>query len=446
MLDLKTPIIIGRGPADAKKYGHRGCILLGKKYQDTDVYKSELSNPVFMDVSGAHVVSIFGKRGGGKSYTMGVIAEGFSLLEEKVKKNLSVILLDTMGIYWTMSHPNETDRKLLEEYDLMPRSVKSRIFTPIKYHAEYKKKGVPTDYPFSINPAELDTDDWLVTFKQDKHSPIGVLIEDAISKLQSIKQKYTLQEIVKEIRDNKDFSHDSKMEAVSMFEVADRWGVFGDISTDLNFLAAPGEITVLDVSCYATEPGGWDIKTMVVGLVSKHLFVSRMLKRKQEEYDQLKESTSFFHDGHNVDIKKKEHNDMPLVWLVIDEAHEFLPRKEEDANAATEPLKIIMREGRQPGISLIIATQQPGKIHTDVMTQSDMVLSHRITANIDTEALSLLAQSYNRDGLISAMEELPRIKGTAVAFDDANEKIHKIRVRPRISWHGGGSPNALTML
>jgi len=42
---------------------------------------------------------------------------------------------------------------------------------------------------------------------------------------------------------------------------------------------------------------------------------------------------------------------------------------------------------------LILATQQPGKIHTDVMTQSDVVLSHRITARMDTEALSLLEQS-----------------------------------------------------
>jgi len=32
---------------------------------------------------------------------------------------------------------------------------------------------------------------------------------------------------------------------------------------------------------------------------------------------------------------------------------------------------------------------------------------------------------------------------TAVVFDDANESIYQIRVRPRISWHGGSSPNAI---
>jgi len=134
---------------------------------------------------------------------------------------------------------------------------------------------------------------------------------------------------------------------------------------------------------------------------------------------------------------------MPLVWLVIDEAHEFLPRDEKDANAATQPLITIMREGRQPGISLMLASQQPGKIHTDVMTQSDIVLSHRITARMDVEALGLLTQSYMREGLTQAVDDLPRVKGAGVIFDDSNEKLYPMRVRPRFTWHGGEAPSAV---
>ena len=40
------------------------------------------------------------------SYTLGVIAEGISDLPAEIKKNISVVLLDTMGIYWTMKYPN----------------------------------------------------------------------------------------------------------------------------------------------------------------------------------------------------------------------------------------------------------------------------------------------------------------------------------------------------
>ena len=51
--------------------------------------------------------------------------------------------------------------------------------------------------------------------------------------------------------------------------------------------------------------------------------------------------------------------------------NQFLPNQGE--TQATGPLVTILREGRQPGISLVLASQQPGKIHTDVMTQADTI-------------------------------------------------------------------------
>ena len=183
-------------------------------------------------------------------------------------------------------------------------------------------------------------------------------------------------------------------------------------------------------------PGGWKIKSLIVGLVSQNLFVQRMLARKNEEYKSIKDAIHYF-----TEDAAKEKLDMPLVWLVIDEAHEFLPR--EGRNPATQPLITILREGRQPGISLIMATQQPGKIHTDVMTQSDTVLSHRITAKMDVDALSMLMQSYMREGLDTEINNLPREQGAGVLFDDTNERMYAIRVRPRFTWHGGESPFAI---
>jgi hypothetical protein len=128
------------------------------------------------------------------------------------------------------------------------------------------------------------------------------------------------------------------------------------------------------------------------------------------------------------------------MWLVVDEAHEFLPNV--GKTAATDPLITILREGRQPGISLILASQQPGKIHTDVMTQSDTVISHRLTSKIDIDALGLLMQSYMRSSLNTIIDELPRLTGAALVFDDTNERMYPMQVRPRFTWHGGESPIA----
>jgi len=103
----------------------------------------------------------------------------------------------------------------------------------------------------------------------------------------------------------------------------------------------------------------------------------------------------------------------------------------------------IVREGRQPGISLVLASQQPGKIHTDVMTQSDVVIAHRLTAQVDVEALEQLTQTYMHEGLNEQLARLPKNTGSAVVFDDDNERVFAIKVRPRITWHGGSSPTAL---
>ena len=132
-----------------------------------------------------------------------------------------------------------------------------------------------------------------------------------------------------------------------------------------------------------------------------------------------------------------------MVWLVIDEAHEFLPAK--GKTLASEPLIRILREGHQPGISLILASQQPGKIHTDVITQSDTVISHRITARIDIDALGMLMQSYMRQGLDKHVNDLPKVDGAAMIFDDKNERLYPMKVRPRLSWHGGSAPTILDM-
>ena len=220
-----------------------------------------------------------------------------------------------------------------------------------------------------------------------------------------------------------------------MFRNTKSWGVFSKDGTPLKELAKGGQVTVLDVSCYATMNNGWKIKALVIGIVSQKLFIDRMVARKDEEFQEIKRKQSLFASDEGV---KQE---MPLVWLIIDEAHEFLPVK--GKTAATDPLVTIMREGRQPGISLILATQQPGKIHTDVMTQSDTVISHRITAKLDVDALGMLMQSYMRTGLVEALDQLPRLKGAGILFDDTNERMYPMRVRPRFTWHGGSSPSAI---
>lgn len=427
-------IVVGRLEKDREKLGTRGTIFLGKHYIKMGRITS-LSNPMYMDIAGAHVVFICGKRGGGKSYTMGVIAEGMSSIDPEISQNLAIVMLDTMGIYWTMKYPNHADETLLKEWKIEARGLGIKIYTPVKYYHEYKKKGIPTDAPFSIKPSDLSPEDWWLTFKVTSADPLGVFIEKIILHLKKEKTDFGIEEIIEAIKNDPKAENVVKDAAENRFAGAMEWGVFSKEGTPLRELVKGGQVTVLDVSCYATAPGGWEIKSLVIGLVSQKLFIDRMIARKDEEYASIDSAM------HYIEEEKEEANKMPLVWLVIDEAHEFLPFS--GKTSATDALVTIMREGRQPGISLILATQQPGKIHTDVMTQSDIIIAHRITAKLDVDALGMLMQSYMRVGLDKELDNLPRVKGAALVMDDANERMYPMKVRPRFTWHGGGSPTAV---
>ena len=129
-------IIVGRNERDRKKFGEKGTVLIGKHYIKMGRDQT-LSNNILMDIAGAHVVFICGKRGGGKSYTMGVIAEGMADLPQEIKQNLSIIMLDTMGIYWTMKYGNKQDKELLEMWGLKPEGIPVEIYTPHGYYDQY---------------------------------------------------------------------------------------------------------------------------------------------------------------------------------------------------------------------------------------------------------------------------------------------------------------------
>ena len=70
-------IILGRSPSDRKKFDKEGTILLGKHYVTMERNKV-LANPIYLDVNKPHSILVAGKRGSGKSYTLGVIAEGIA--------------------------------------------------------------------------------------------------------------------------------------------------------------------------------------------------------------------------------------------------------------------------------------------------------------------------------------------------------------------------------
>ena len=133
-------------------------------------------------------------------------------------------------------------------------------------------------------------------------------------------------------------------------------------------------------------------------------------------------------------------NEMPITWMLIDEAHEFLPNDGE--TAASHPLMRWVKIGREPGVSLVLATQQPAKLHPDALSQCDIILSHRLTSKQDIDALGEIMHTYMRHDINHYIDALPDSKGTGLLLDDNSERIYPVQMRPRKSWHAGGTPDA----
>ena len=426
-------IIVGRDASDKKAFAERGLVNIGKGYVKMGRYTS-LSNKILMDIVRSHVILVAGKRGSGKSYTLGAIAKELSNLPKETSQNIASLIFDTMGIFWTMKFRNEKDKKLLNEWGLQPKNLPVKVFVPFGHYDKYVENGIPADEPFALDINELNPEDWILTFGLDMINPISVLIQRTLTHLRK-KGKFDIEDILNALQEGKETTQEIKNAAAGLFEVANTWGIFAKKSgesTEIDDLISRGKTTVLDLSAY-NAVGAFNVRALVVSLVSRKIFNKRMASRKKEETSAVSKGLDFLSG-----VEKKEN---PLVWMFIDEAHEFLPL--EGKTAATDALIQLLREGRQPGISVVLATQQPGQIHRDVMTQSDIVISHRVTSKPDLEALNHIMQSYVLESVKKHMDDLPPLKGSAILLDDNSERIYPIRIRPRFTWHGGEAPTAI---
>jgi len=426
-------VIIGRNSSDKKSFADRGLSYIGKGYVKMGQYTS-LSNKIFMDVIRSHVILVAGKRGSGKSYTLGVLAEELSSLPKEVSQNIASLIFDTMGIYWTMKYPNEKDKELLQEWDLKPKNVKIKVFVPYGFYNDYLKKGILADAKFALDTREMSAEDWILTFGLNIINPVAVLIERIIARLKE-KESFEMKDIINEIEKDEKTNREIKNAGIGLFEAADTWGIFSNkniLPTKITDLVNAGTTTILDLSTY-NSIGNFNVRALVISLISRKLFNQRMAARKKEEIEAISKG---------LDLSSySEKKETPLVWMFIDEAHEFLPL--EGKTIASDALIQLLREGRQPGISLVLATQQPGQIHRDAMTQSDMVISHRVTSAQDLEALNKIMQSYLLENIRQYMDDLPSLKGSAIILDDNSERIYPIQIRPRFTWHGGEAPTAI---
>jgi tRNA(Met) C34 N-acetyltransferase TmcA len=221
-LKTKMPydIITGRNESDKAKFGQTGLATIGKSYV-TMATATSLSNPLKIDVARSHVILVAGKRGSGKSYTLGVIAEELANLPPETAKNLASLVFDTMGIFWTMKFANEKDTPLLQEWDLKTKSLPVNVFVPFGKIKDYQARNIPFDKTFALLPSELQAEDWLSVFNLEFTSLPAVLLTRTITHLHQTHGRFTLTDIVHAVQADKHASSQTKEIVAALLQAAD---------------------------------------------------------------------------------------------------------------------------------------------------------------------------------------------------------------------------------
>ncbi len=390
-----------------------GLLNIGRYY----ALDSSLGSEVYVDVLHPHIILICGKRGYGKSYTMGIFIEEIARLDKETRNNLGVVVIDTLGIFWTMKFPNAEDAEQLRKLDTKLQGIDISLLVPKKYVEEYTKLGIDAR-SFSIRVSELSPFHWCQLFNVKTTDPFGIVLTRAVLSIQSTTSNFSINDLLEFIKNDKQCGENAKGIAENFLSMADSWNIFDRDGIGITDIVQRGTITILDISHLSDS----NLKVIVTSLIGKKIFEERVRERKNHELKKM-----------GFDVEEKG---MPMVWLALDEAQLFLPDNK-DSISKEVLIDEWMRQGRQPGLSLIMATQRPSALDQEVMSHSDMIICHRLTSQDDIAALSRIRPTYMHGDIKESIKKIGDEKGVAFVIDDTSESSHVIKIRPRQSWHGG---------
>jgi hypothetical protein len=312
--------------------------------------------PLHLDLDGPHAMLVVGKRGYGKSYTLGVIAEELAGVDA-----VAPVIIDPMGAFSSLASSTEEE---------VPAEV--------------------IDSP-AVTPDSLDPRSWCALLGLSPESGPGGLV------WQAAQDESTIDGMRAHVEKSNAADADRRA-ASNHINLADSWGIFDAEGINAETLNS-SSITVLNVSGLDAAP-----MNAVTRGVGEALYRARI----DEEISRL-------------------------PWLLVDEAHTFFN------GVAERALQLILTRGRAPGVSLVLATQRPSAVPEVGISQTDILISHRLTSYKDLESLREAQPTYMSSSLD---ERMPTEPGEVVIIDDSTETVHAAQIRQRLTPHGGGSPSA----
>ena len=421
---------------------------------------------VYMDISLEKVLAVFGKRGQGKSYTLGSIIEG--LVTQSSNSTIStlcerraLLLFDTLNIYQWMGIPLaekywadypeiRAQAETLQEWALKPEQLDVKVWCPAGF-----AEGVTSSHhsEFHLRVSDFCLDDWGLVLGLDTVRDIkGQLLAEVYMKVTVVgwdhkdgvrvdaKPEYALLDLVTCMDDDLELQqgsvyHKETIRAVRQQLLAfSRLDLFQGPGTALCELLRPGQASVMLLNKLPQDLRGVLVSVLVRRLLRERAAASEAKKNmlvNPELTENERASLGEFLKGA-----------VPKTWVVIDEAQNVIPA--ERKTSASESIVKLVKEGRNFGLSFAVTTQQPKALDRAVMSQVETFVIHKLVSSADVEYVlenikSPFPSEIKEDiRLLSPRELLLDIqRGQAVISDTNTPRAFALQIRPRVSVHGG---------
>ena len=442
---------------------------------------------VYCDLSLPHVMAIFGKRGSGKSYTLGSFLEGLCTTKAEtsvssITKTRSGLLFDTLGIFQWFNVPvlSDSSQRLLREQALAQRGwdIESEPLDVQIWVPEGTSSSSSQHKEFTIDCADFAASDWGYLFGVDIFQDrMGQLLNDTYEKAVNEgwsdgssthrpKPQYAIEDLIECIQGDTELStnyhSETRRAVIQQLSVYWRNPLFqpkrklpkvfngllkeGEASeqeakpcesrqgTSLDDLLKPGQLSILLLHKISDELRFVLIMSLIRKIMQARLETSEMEKNLRIVSDLTNEERNT--------IQEKIYRGIPPTWIVVDEAQNFLPS--ERKTKATDVLIKLVREGRNFGLSFALTTQQPSAIDQRILAQVDTIIAHRLTVQSDIEYIrrnlkSATPEQIKYGGTMLSLDTLLRSLdiGQAIVSNTETDRTFVMDVRPRITVHGG---------
>jgi len=326
-------------------------------------------------------VNVLSKSGSGKSYNVGV------LLEELLERKVPIVILDPHGEYSTLTLPNPKDKERMQLFGIEPKAYLENIqefglenAKPLKLNS----KNLTSGELIKLLPARISTTQQGILYSALKNQGGRIDFNDLIYELETAEDnaaKYTLINILEYLKNLKLFSENPTLPGE---------------------LVKPNSASIINLKGVAPE-----IQEIIAYKIVNDLFTER----------------------------KK--GNIPPFFLVVEEAHNFVPERNFGEAKSSAILRQVASEGRKFGLGLCIISQRPSRVDKSVLSQASTQIILKVTNPNDIRAIS-----NSVEGITSETEkEIQNLPiGTALVTGVVDTPLF-VEIRPRRTKHGGEAIN-----